>query len=94
MNKNYLHMEITNHEQKDVLMGVKIIVPGLLGKYMKKRKNGKTRVNIHSKSKFTTNSSFPTHWYILHAVHFLHIWYMLMTYFMREKKDTSKNSKP
>ena len=78
----------------DVLVGSKTIVPGVHGTYRKTGKIGKTRTKLATKHKFGKTNTNPTHWYILHAVHFLHIWYILTLYFMREKKDTTENSKP
>ena len=93
-NQNNLTRGVTIRNFANVQVGVKIIVPGIHRLYKKNSKSRKTRSNIHSKVKFGKTNTNPTHWYILHAVHFLHIWYIWLTYFMREKKDTTRNSKP
>ena len=75
-------------------MGPKTIVPGIRRMYEENYKVSKTRSKWKNKIKFGKTNTKPTHWYIMHTIHFLHIWYIWMTYFMREKKDTTENSKP
>ena len=92
--QNYFMRGITIWNITDVRVGLKIIVPGVCRMYKKNYKVNKTRSKWKNKIKFGKTNTKPTHWYIMHTNHFLHIWYIWMTYFMREKKDTTENSKP
>ena len=92
--QNYFTRGITIQNITDFRVGLKIIVPGVHRMYKKNYKVNKTRSKWKNKIKFGKTNTKPTHWYIMHYIHFLHIWYIWLTYFMREKKDTTENSKP
>ena len=92
--ENILTRGLTIWNFMDVRVGPKTIVPGIHRMYKKNHKVSKTRSKWKNKIKFGKTNTKPTHWYIMHTNHFLHIWYIWLTYFMREKKDTTRNSKP
>ena len=80
---------VTIRKFANVRVGLKIIVPGHIGMYRKNRKRGETRIKTHSNRKIPPNSSFPTHLVHIACSSFSTYLVHLMTYFMREKKDTT-----